>query len=755
MKTLLIARTEGNPLFLEESVRALVETGALSGERGAYRLAQPLPAIQVPATVQAILAARIDRLTPDDKALLQTASVIGKDVPFALLQATAALAEDELRGAIGRLQTAEFLYETSLFPGLEYTFKHALTHDVTYGSLLQDRRRRLHGQIVEAVERLYPDRLAEHIERLAHHAFRAEAWEQAVTYLRQAGAKALARSANRDAVVYFEQALTALTHRPESRETQEQAIDLRFGLRNAGARLLLLVNYRPEYQHGWSRKTYYSQLRLDALPPESAGELLQVLLGDDLALEPLKRLLVRRGKPFFIEESIRTLVETHALTGERGAYRPTRPIQAIEVPATVQVILAARIDRLPADDKELLQTASVIGKDVPFVLLHAVTEAAEDAVQRGLTHLQAGEFLSETRLFPEPEYTFKHALTHEVTYGTLLQERRKALHARIVDAIERSYPDRLSEHVERLAHHAVRGEMWDKAVTYSRQAGTKAVARSANREAVACFEQALAALGHLPERRATLELAVDIRFELRTAVLTLGRMARVLETLREAEAFAERLGDQRRLAQASIFGGISHYATGELDEALTAHQRALGLAASVGDVGLQAVATEYIGLAHAARTDYRAAVEAFVQTIRLLPPEQARERFGMVMMPAVFSQAFASHVLGDLGGFTDGLRYGAEALRLAETPGDRLIAHLGLGALHLRRGDVTRAISHLETGVGIIDEFGLPLYFRYFAPALGLAYALADGSTRGSPWSSARSSRTVPRASWPTTPARW
>ena len=119
------------------------------------------------------------------------------------------------------------------FPDHEYTFKHALTHDVTYGSLLQDRRRRFHGQIVEAVERLYPDRLAEHIERLAHHAFRAEAWEQAVTYLRQAGAKAFARSANRDAVAYFEQALTALTHLPGTRETQEQAIDIRFGLRNA------------------------------------------------------------------------------------------------------------------------------------------------------------------------------------------------------------------------------------------------------------------------------------------------------------------------------------------------------------------------------------------------------------------------------------------------------------------------------------------------------------------------------------------
>jgi class 3 adenylate cyclase/tetratricopeptide (TPR) repeat protein len=280
------------------------------------------------------------------------------------------------------------------------------------------------------------------------------------------------------------------------------------------ARVLLLVNYRPEYQHGWARKTYYSQLRLDALPPESTGELLSALLGDDPALEPLKRLLVKRGNPFFIEENIRTLVETRALAGERGAYRLTREIQAIEVPATVQVILAARIDRLPADDKQLLQTASVIGKDVPFVLLHAVTELTEDAVHRGIGHLQAAEFLYETRLFPNPEYTFKHALTHEVTYGTLLQERRKVLHARIVAAIERFYPERLTEHVEGLAHHAVRGAMWERAVRYLRQAGEKAEARSANREAVALFEQALAALQQLPENPETLGEALDIRIAL-------------------------------------------------------------------------------------------------------------------------------------------------------------------------------------------------------------------------------------------------
>ena len=197
------------------------------------------------------------------------------------------------------------------------------------------------------------------------------------------------------------------------------------------ARLLLLVNYRPEYQHSWGSKTFYSQLRLDPLPAESAEELLQSLLGNDPSLQPLKQLLITRteGNPFFLEESVRTLFETKVLEGERGVYRVAKSVESIQVPATVQAVLAARIDRLPAENKRLLQSAAVIGKDVPFVLLQAIADFSDEDLRRGLAHLQTGEFLYETSLFPELEYTFKHALTHEVAYGSLLQERRRTLHA--------------------------------------------------------------------------------------------------------------------------------------------------------------------------------------------------------------------------------------------------------------------------------------------------------------------------------------
>ena len=295
------------------------------------------------------------------------------------------------------------------------------------------------------------------------------------------------------------------------------------------ARVLLLVNYRPEYQHRWGSKTYYTQLRLDPLPPVSAQVLLQALLGDDASLAPLTPLLIARteGNPFFLEESVRTLVETGLLVGAPGAYRLAQPVATFHVPATVQAVLAARLDRLPPEDKRLLQTAATIGTDVPLPVLQAIAELSEAELHRGLARLQAAEFLYETRLFPEREYTFKHALTHEVAYGSLLQERRRGLHARIVEALKGLAGDRGIEQVERLAHHALRGALWDKAVTYCRDAGSKAFLRSANREAVPYLSRCSSALTHCPESRALHAQALDVRLTLSAALMPLAELSQM------------------------------------------------------------------------------------------------------------------------------------------------------------------------------------------------------------------------------------
>src|SRR5262249_36281608 len=221
------------------------------------------------------------------------------------------------------------------------------------------------------------------------------------------------------------------------------------------ARIVLLVDYRSEYSHGWGDKSYYRQIRVDPLQPASAEELLQHLLGSNKDLAPLKELLIHRteGNPFFAEESVRSLVETGVLVGEKGAYRPGLKIDEIRIPSTIQNVLADRIDRLPLAQKHLLQTAAVIGLVVPLRLLSSVAELPEDELYEYLAKLQSAEFIHETNLFPEVEYSFKHALTTEVAYGALLHERRTFLHGRILKVLEEMEGNVSHDHLEKLAHH--------------------------------------------------------------------------------------------------------------------------------------------------------------------------------------------------------------------------------------------------------------------------------------------------------------
>jgi class 3 adenylate cyclase len=309
------------------------------------------------------------------------------------------------------------------------------------------------------------------------------------------------------------------------------------------ARILLLATYRPEYQHGWGGKTYYSQIRLDALPTETAGKFLDALLGVDPGLAPLKQLLVALGNPFYLEEAVRTLVETKALRGLPSDYRLTRPVDAIQVPATVQVMLAARIDRLASEDKHLLQVAAVVGARAPLSLLRAVAELPDEALRGAFDRLQAAEFLYETGLPSNLEYNFKHALTHDVTYGSLLKETRRELHARIVQTIETLHSERIGEQIERLAHHALQGELQVKAVRYLRQAGLKAAARSAPQDARAWFEQALGVLEKSLTIMSALKQRLAICLELRPVLTQLGEGQRLLELLREATNIAKRLNE--------------------------------------------------------------------------------------------------------------------------------------------------------------------------------------------------------------------
>ena len=507
----------------------------------------------------------------------------------------------------------------------------------------------------------------------------------------------------------------------------------------AGHPLLLLVNYRPGYQHGWAGKTFYTQLRIDPLPPDEAEELLQIVLGGGESLEPLKRLLIERteGNPFFMEESVRALAESGILTGARGAYRLAGSIASIRVPPTVETILAARIDRLAPEDKTLLQTAAVIGKDVSASLLRAVAQLEDAGLRDSLSRLQAAEFLYEVGLGPDAEYTFRHALTHEVAYGSLLSERRSQLHARIVRAIEAQHPDSLTEHVERLAHHARRGEMWTKAVDYLRQAGEKALARAAYREAVAWLEQAREALGRErggPERRL---MTIDVCFLLRSALTPLGEQERTFAYLEEARSLATGLGDQRRLGLASAYLTDYYRLAGDQDRAIAEGRLSLDIARKQQDATLQIVARTYLAQTHHGTGEYRQAAELLRQNVEYITEAQLYERFLLAQIPSVHSRTWLAACLAELGEFEEGLRRGEEAVRIgqsADHPVSLTGAYVGLGTVYLRKGDLGRATQVLERALEIGRPGQLRIWLPWLLSSLGLAHCLLNRRERGLPF---------------------
>jgi tetratricopeptide (TPR) repeat protein len=517
-------------------------------------------------------------------------------------------------------------------------------------------------------------------------------------------------------------------------DSETQALLDALGESLPAARALLLVNYRPEYSHGWGGRTYYTQLRLDPLPQEHAAELLGALVGADLELDPLKRLLIERteGNPFFLEESVRSLVETGSLAGERGAYRLARPLPTIQVPATVQAVLAARIDRLSPEDRAVLQTASVIGKDVPLGLLQAVAGLGEAELTAAIGRLQAAEFLYETRIFPDVEYTFKHALTHDVTYGGLLQNRRHRLHGQIVEAIEQQYPDRLGEHVERLAHHAFRAEEWEKAVGYLRQAGARALTRSANLECAAHIERALEALQHLPESLETLEAAVDLRVELWNAITPLAQFAKASDVMRDAEGAAERLGDQRRLGRVWALIGNALCFAGRRAESEAISERARAVGDAIGDLAAQIGANMNLGLNASSAGDYRRAQAFQERGLALIPRERVRERFGRALLPAVNALSSLAAVQAQRGLFEEAARHCRTAIELAEEVGhpySLAVACWNAGRVHTLRGDLAQARPPLSRARSLSQE----LTIGFLIPAVSLeliALAILDGSAK-------------------------
>jgi len=468
------------------------------------------------------------------------------------------------------------------------------------------------------------------------------------------------------------------------------------------APILLLVNYRPEFSERWASKSYLTRLRLQALPPQSAQALLDDLLGVSADLAAVKQLLTARtaGNPFFLEESVRSLIELGLLAGERGARRVSGNLGDVAVPPTVQAVLAARIDRLEPETKRTLQTAAVIGKDFSHSLLAEVSDLPAGRLDGCLATLRAHEFIYETRLFPEPEYTFKHALTHDVALGGLLTERRRELDVRIVDAIERVHEERLAEHLDALAMHATRGGVWPKAYRYGVEAGSRAAAHSAHRDSVEHYLRALDALGR-HEAIDPVRAEIDLRLKLRDELFVLGDLARIPAHVQATVGLARGIDDPQLLTHALLNLGAVEWIAGRHLRSREIYNEALAVAEPVGDPMLIAMANYRLGISHVMLGDMREASDVLASCLQTLDTEEGRRLHAFGGSIFSFACTFRAWALAELGQLEEAKEVGKAGFKNARTldqPYSILVSTFGYSHFLIRRGRWEKAAEILDIG---------------------------------------------------------
>jgi len=524
------------------------------------------------------------------------------------------------------------------------------------------------------------------------------------------------------------------------------------------AKILLLVNYRPEYSHKWNSKTYYTQLRLDPLSKESAEEMLAALLGASPApatgspgasrerpsadlqvggrvraqdsIEALKHLIIDKteGNPFFMEETVQVLLDEGALVRDGTAVRLTRQLNELKIPPTVQAILAARIDRLPAGDKDLLQTLAVIGKEFPLSLVRAATGKPDDELNRILTELQPAEFIYEQPAVGDVEYIFKHALTQEVAYNSVLIERRRALHERVGATMESLYGSQLDDHLSELARHYSLGANVQKAVDYLQLAGERAAQRSAYAEAISHFTKAVDLLKTLPDapERIRQELALQIALSSQVWATEGYAAPAVKDIYDRALELCRQIGETSQLFSA-LFGFCGFYLVkGEQKIALELANQLIGLAQHQTDSLLSVRANYAMGLMSVMLGEFVQAQTHLEQSIALYHPEQHHSHADLYDHDSVASLSHAAWTLWYRGYPDQAVAKANEALLRGRKLSDPFLLALALwwaAVLHQFRREGELAEKLAEAAITLSTERGFPLWLAQGTVTRGWALA--------------------------------
>jgi len=489
-----------------------------------------------------------------------------------------------------------------------------------------------------------------------------------------------------------------------------------------GSPILLILLYRPEYAPAWVSKTFYSQIRVDHLSAEPSAELVQAILSEGKVAHELSGFIVNRtvGNPLFIEELTRGLLEAGIIVKDNQHYVLAKESSDIQVPDTIQGIIASRLDRLPEELKEAMQVASVIGREFSLLLLEEVTGTSK-LLKSYLIQLQSLEFIFEKSLFPEPEYIFKHALTQEVAYNSLLLKRRKEIHERIGKAIERLYPDTMEEFYETLAYHYSRSEDDEKAIHYLKLSGDKATKAYSNWEAVRFYKEAIRVLDSRPESEENRDEKLGIYLSILNTSILLGFPDGTLNILLETEKLAKELGDVASLA--SVYGKSSLYHSfkGDMSLSMEYSGKCFDTAEKTGDVESMALIAVDIGplMTIAGRLLEMAVISRRVLDL-LEEQHKEKELFAGGINVFINQCGYCGLVLSFLGEFEEGKAVFEKGLKLAIEVNDAF----GIGwvefyysFLSYCEGDAESMIDRACKAIDNWGEIGIE-------PLLGTAWSL-------------------------------
>ncbi len=477
----------------------------------------------------------------------------------------------------------------------------------------------------------------------------------------------------------------------------------------ATSRILLILLYRHEYTHHWGSTSYYSQIGVDQLSPKTSAELVESILAGGEAVPELRELIIARagGNPFFVEEFTHSLLENGSIRKEDHQYVLSSTATDIHVPDTIQGVIAARMDRLEEELKRTMQVASVIGRDFAYRILHTITGTG-DELKACLLNLQGLEFIYEKSLFPELEYIFKHALTQEVAYESLLVKRRKEIHEKIGRAIEELYPDRLEEFCEVLAHHYSRSEDMEKAYHYLEMAGNKATRNYAKSEALSFYHAAIEILNREPDTEENKRKGIEIRLLMTTPMRYLAYPEGSLEILEEGEKLAREVGDERSLAH--FYSLISFYYTtrGQPLKGAQYAENSFREAEKVQDIDLMVPIGLELCYAYTDHGDFFKVPEMATMLIAVIEKSQRQSDafgWGFNVYAAIF--ATYAYALSFLGDFKEAESLCEKGLRITHEIDDLYcigyIEQFYSLALCIK-GDGDRAIKHAQDAVKHNEE---------------------------------------------------